>query len=372
MKNYHVLGVMTGSSLDGVDIVYTKITASEKKYSYEILMTDCVKMPAKWKLRISQLVLQNAVTYLKTSAFFGQFLGEILLDFITRNQIENQLDFIASHGQTIFHQPENKFSSQIGDGSVIAAITGFPVICDFRSVDVALGGQGAPVAPIANKLFYPEYSLFLNLGGIGNLAANINGKYVAFDFTAVNLILDKIAKELELEYDDEGKIAAFGNFSETLFDSLNHSIYYNKSYPKSLSGGWVSKVMLPIISRSPLSHADKLHTVVYHVAYQLKNAISMIEAKENISFSKNDKMLATGGGVFNRFLMQIIQEKIGVSVTIPDHQIIKFNEAVLMALMGVMRVRQETNIMSSVTGATYDTIGGAIYEGWKKQLSFEK
>jgi anhydro-N-acetylmuramic acid kinase len=368
MNVYHVIGVMTGSSLDGIDLAFTKITVKDGHYAHEILISECVPMPQKWKIRIEQLVMQNAVTYLKTSAFFGHFIGDRIAEFIEKHQLQNQLDFIASHGQTVFHQPENLFTSQIGDGAAIAGKTGFPVVCDFRSIDVALGGQGAPVAPIANKMFYSNYKMFLNLGGIANIAVNVNGKYIAFDVTAVNLALNKIARMKGVEYDHDGNLAANGAVDERLFSEMNSSFYYDKDYPKSLSGGWVSKVMMPTLQRHNISIEDKLRTIVEHVAHQLNKSLEKIQQKENISFSKSDKMLVTGGGAFNKFMIQRMEEMLPITLVVPDEQTVKFKESVLMALMGVMRVRNEENCLGSVTGAARNAIGGAIYQGHYKKI----
>jgi anhydro-N-acetylmuramic acid kinase len=368
MNTYHVIGVMTGSSLDGIDIAFTKITVENNKYTYEVLISECIELPLKWKLRIEQLVLQNAVTYLKTSAFLGHFMGERIAEFIEKHQLKDKLDFIASHGQTVFHQPENLFTSQVGDGAAIARKTGFPVICDFRSIDVALGGQGAPVAPIADKLFFSDYKYFLNLGGIANIAANINGKYVAFDITAANLALNKIAKMKGVEYDHDGNMARAGQHDPALFAEMNTSFFFDKDYPKSLSGGWVSKVMLPTLGRHNIPVENKLNTICEHIAFQINKSIIAIQRKENITVSKADKMLVTGGGAFNKFLIEKIEAALPVSLQIPDEQTVKFKEAILMALMGVLRVRGENNCIGSVTGAERDSIGGAIYQGFYKKI----
>jgi anhydro-N-acetylmuramic acid kinase len=368
MNTYYVLGVMTGSSLDGIDLAYTKITADNGKYQYEVLISECVPMPPKWKLRIEQLVLQNAVSYLKTSAFFGHFLGECVAEFIKKYALKEQLDFIASHGQTVFHQPENLISSQIGDGAAIARKTGFPVVCDFRSMDVALGGQGAPVAPIADRIFFSDYKYFLNLGGIANIAANINGKFVAFDITAANLALNKTAKLKGVEYDHDGNMASAGVIDPQLFDEMNGSWYYDKDYPKSLSGGWVSKVLMPTLSRHNISVENKLRTIVEHISYQIYKSVKAIQQKENITITKEDKMLVTGGGAFNKFLVEKIEASVPMSLHVPDEQTVKFKEAILMALMGVLRVRGENNCIGSVTGAERDSIGGAVYQGFYKKI----
>ncbi len=363
-----MIGIMTGSSMDGLDFVFCEITVDGGQYRYKVLKAECVPMPVKWKLRLEKLVLQNAVTYIKTHTFFGHFIGEEVRKFIDSHGIAGEVDFIASHGQTIFHQPENHFTSQIGDGAAIAVRSGFPVVCDFRTSDVALGGQGTPIAPIANKLFFPEYKYFLNMGGIANIAANTGNRFVAFDIVPVNLALNKLAGQLGKDFDRDGDMARRGKVSESLLGELNGSWYYTKDYPKSLSGGWVSKVMLPVLQRHQVSTEDKLRTVVELVAHQTAQAIKHIEQKEGIKIQPGDKMLATGGGAFNKFLIEKLQEKLPLEVVVPDTQTVEFKEAILMALVGVLRVRGEANCLASVTGAQRDNIGGAIYQGHEKQL----
>lgn len=359
---------MTGSSMDGLDIAFCEIKVENGKYSYQVLISECAPIPAKWKLRLENLVLQNAVTYIKTHTFFGHFIGESVREFIDKHGIENELDFIASHGQTIFHQPENHFTSQIGDGASIATRSGFPVVCDFRGSDVALGGQGTPIAPAANKYFFSEHKYFLNLGGISNIACNINGKYIAFDVSPVNLVLNKLANLVGKEYDEDGNLARSGNVNEALLKELNGSWYYDKDYPKSLSGGWVSKVMMPVVNRSQIPVEDKLRTVCELIAHQLGRAFAQVQQKEGITIDPNDQLLVTGGGAFNTFLMERIADLVPLQVTVPDKETVKFKEAILMALMGVLRVRNEVNCFSSVTGASRDNIGGCIYQGSQKQL----
>lgn len=368
MEHYKVIGIMTGSSLDGLDFAFCEITVDEGKYSYKVLNAECAPMPDKWKLRLEKLVLQNAVTYIKTHTFFGHFLGEEVRKFIDANNIASELDFIASHGQTIFHQPENHFTSQIGDGAAIATRSGFPVVCDFRTSDVALGGQGTPIAPIANKLFFPDYNFFLNLGGIANIAANTGDKFVAFDIVPVNLVLNKLASQLGKPYDKDGELARSGKVNEALLQELNGSWYYSKEYPKSLSGGWVSKVMLPVVQRHQISIEDKLRTVVELIAQQTAASLKHISKNEGMQIPENAKMLVTGGGAFNTFLIEQLQEKLPLQIVVPDKETVEFKEAILMALVGVLRVRNEANCLSSVTGASRDNIGGAIYQGHEKQL----
>ncbi len=368
MEHYKVIGIMTGSSMDGLDFAFCDIAVDGEHYTYKVLKAECVPMPDKWKLRLEKLVLQNAVTYIKTHTFFGHFMGEEVRKFIDRNNLAGELDFIASHGQTIFHQPENHFTSQIGDGAAIATRSGFPVVCDFRTSDVALGGQGTPIAPIANKLFFPDYKYFVNLGGIANIAANTGNRFVAFDIAPVNLVLNKLAGQVGKDFDRDGDMARRGNINAALLAELNASWYYTKDYPKSLSGGWVSKVMQPVVQRSQASVEDKLRTVVELVAYQTAQALKHIEHKEGVKVVGGDKMLVTGGGAFNKFLIEQIQEKLPLQIVVPDKETVEFKEAILMALVGVLRVRGEVNCLASVTGAQRDNIGGAIYQGHEKQL----
>src|SRR6185436_17977412 len=210
MKTYKVIGLMSGTSMDGLDIAYCNIIEDGGKWSYKILNAETVPYPVKWKLRLEQLVLQNAVTYIKTHAFLGHYYGTEVKAFIERHGLEGEIEFIASHGQTVFHQPENRLTSQIGDGAAIAAVTGYPVICDFRGIDVALGGQGTPITPIADKYFFSEYKYLLNLGGISNITCHVNDKYIAFDISPVNLILNRLAKNAGQDYDKDGLLAAAG------------------------------------------------------------------------------------------------------------------------------------------------------------------
>ncbi|MDX2002433.1 MAG: anhydro-N-acetylmuramic acid kinase [Chitinophagales bacterium] len=368
MESYKVIGLMSGSSMDGLDIAYCQIDTDGEQFKYKVLISECPAFPAKWKLRLEKLVLQNAITYIKTHTFFGHFVGEKVKEFIDRHQLRGKIDFIASHGQTVFHQPENLFTSQIGCGAAIAMRTGYPVVCDFRTSDVALGGQGTPIAPAANKYLFSEYKYFLNLGGISNIACNIDGKYVAFDVSAVNLALNKLAGYLGKEYDEDGNIARSGKINEMLLQELNASWYYEKDYPKSLSGGWVSKVMMPVFSRHSIPLEDKLRTTCELIAIQLGNAFKQVQRRENVAISANDRILVTGGGAFNTFLMERIKAHLPLEVVVPDKETVKFKEAVLMALMGVLRVRNQINCFSSVTGASKDSIGGAIYQGTEHYL----
>lgn len=360
---------MSGSSLDGLDIAYCEIVEDNGSWSYQVIIAETIPFTPKWKLRLEKLVLQNAVTYIKTHAYLGHYFGELVNGFVEKHQLFDKIDFISSHGQTVFHQPDNGFTSQIGDPSAIVVHTGLPVISDFRHIDVALSGQGTPIAPIADQLFFNSYRFLLNLGGIANITyQEKNSVNAAFDITPVNLILNRLARIMHYDFDKDGNIARSGKVIDDLYNDLNNSHYYAKQYPKSLSGGWVSKVMAPLVSRYKNPVPDKLRTICEHISYQISQSILEIVEKENITLKSDEKMLATGGGALNKYLIELIDSKAPVSVIIPDEQTIHFKEALLMALMGVLRYRNEVNCLSSVTGAKSDSIGGAIYQGTRKLL----
>lgn len=360
---------MSGSSLDGLDIAYCRFDGENDNWDYKLIDSVCIPFPNKWKLRLSNLVMQNAITYLKTHAYFGHYIGSLVADYITNNKLQKQLDFIAWHGQTIFHQPDNKLTSQIGDGAAIAAITGFPVICDFRTTDVALGGQGAPVAPIADLILFQNYSHFLNLGGIANISFIKDSEHIiAYDTCGCNLILNKLAEAENLPFDKDGNLGRAGVVNKDLLDEINASWYFEKAYPKSLSGGWVSKVILPVFSRYNISTTDKISTACEHIAYQIGREVDEIYRRENIEVGATHKMLITGGGALNSFLVSRIKENTRVPIELPDPDIINYKEAILMALMGVLRIHNHDNCLSSVTGALRNSIGGAIYQGHIKHI----
>ncbi len=369
MSEYRVLGMMTGGSMDGIDMAYCRIRCDENyKWSYSIEVAECIPLAAKWKQRLKALVLQNAVSYLKTDVYFGHYLGETARQFIERHQLLEHIDFIASHGQSIFHQPENQLTSQIGDGAAIAAETGMPVICNFRTLDIALGGQGTPMAPVIDKLMFPEYAFCLNLGGVANISFKHNHRIIGFDICAVNSVLNSLADTIGLEMDKDGEIARSGKVHNDLLEELNQQWYYDKPYPKSIGGGWISKVFLPVFRKFRIPIEDSLRTATEHISTQIAKDIHKIYVNEGISPAITNSMLVTGGGAFNKFLLEQINLRVPVTVVVPDPNTIKFKEALLVALMGVLRLRGEANMFASVTGARADSCGGEIYQSLIRPL----
>lgn len=370
MKKHKVLGLMSGSSLDGLDIAFCEITWDGYSVgNWQLIVAETLTFSEKWTSRLFNLPVQNALTFAQTNVYFGHYLGELVNRFIKMHQVEP--DFIASHGHTIYHYPDRRITVQIGDGAALAATTGYPVICDFRTQDIAIDGEGAPIAPIADKLLFQGYDFYLNLGGIANITCAMPQKYVAFDIGAANQVLNILAHELELPYDDNGAIAATGQVHTELLQAVHQVPYFQKKYPKTLDNQWVAQHIFPLYLNLDIPTADKLKTACEQLAEQVALSIQMIIQNEDLQ-QDSYKLLATGGGVFNTFLMQCIQEhckKVGhIEILIPSDEVIQFKEAILMGLMGVLRVENQVNCLSSVTGARRDTIGGAIYQGWKKQI----
>lgn len=359
---YRVIGVMTGTSMDGIDVVYCHIYFDEL-WTYKIIKAGCKPIPQNWKTRLQQLQKATAFEFSKADVDFGQFLGETINSFINENQLQNEVDFIASHGQTIFHQPQKGVTVQLGDGAAISAVCKLPVVCNFRTMDVALGGQGAPIVPIGDKLFFSGYEFCLNIGGITNISFKNKKEIFAYDICPANLVLNELARQNGNEYDKDGELARLGKIDEKLLDELNTLEFYKKKSPKSLGQEFVDTVFLPALEKNNTNVNDKLRTVVEHIAMQVGKEVNYFSEKYNL---KNTKMLVTGGGAFNTFLIERIKEFSLVEVVIPNEQTVKFKEALVMALIGVLRFRNEINVLSSVTGAVQDTCGGEIYQSINK------
>ena len=358
---YRVIGIMSGSSLDGLDIAFTEFTETGGKWTFDILETDCIEYTNEWHEQLSEATMLPGMDYQLLHSAYGHYIGEQINQFIKVHHLQHKVHLIASHGHTTFHLPEKKMTAQLGDGAAIAAATGLPVVSDLRALDIALGGQGAPIVPIGEKLLFSGYDYFLNLGGIANISINAEGKYLAFDVCAANRILNMLALETGVQYDEGGKIAASGNINNTLLKQLNELDYYGKPYPKSLSNSFGTDTVFPIIKNKGISTEDGLRTYTEHICLQIANAIS-----NNKSQTDNHKLLVTGGGAFNTFLIERLSallNQIGIEVIVPDEKIVMYKEAIIMGLIGILRWREEANVLPSVTGASKASIGGALWLG---------
>lgn len=361
---YRAIGLMSGSSLDGLDIVFAELQENGGTWSFEIIAADCYPYEAEWTYNLQNAVSMSALDYQLLHTAYGHYLGQQVNHFIEENNLHYQVGLIASHGHTTFHIPAQKMTAQLGDGAAIAAQTKLPVISDLRALDVAFGGQGAPIVPIGEKLLFSGYQLFLNLGGIANISVRSDDSYIAFDVCAANRVLNLIASGIGKEFDEGGNLARSGNVHFGLLQQLNELDYYSQSYPKSLANSFGTGVVYPLIRAFQLSPQDALRTYTEHIVQQIVRSITTTKALA--SQTENKKMLVTGGGAFNTFLIERLKEELqllNIEVVVPDAQIVQYKEALVMALIGVLRWRQEYNVLSSVTGAERDSIGGAVWIG---------
>ncbi len=353
-QNYNVLGVMSGTSLDGVDLAHITLSFNDEKWSYIIHEAQTVSYSDEWVKRLQTAIDFDSDALALLNQKYTTLLADIIKEFIIQNNISN-LDAVCSHGHTILHQPQNGFTLQIGNLPQIADMINNTVVCDFRVQDVVMGGQGAPLVPIGDRLLFSEYDFCLNLGGFSNVSFEEDGARIAYDICPVNTVLNYYADKLGYTYDAGGAIAATGTVLPELLDQLNELDYYKDSYPKSLGFEFVKGIVLPIMEQSDATVKDKLCTFTTHIAMQIANAIS--NKKENGS------LLITGGGVYNDFLIKKIKAFLPLTtVVIPDSKTIEYKEALIFALLGVLKLRNEINVLSSVTGANSDHSSGVIIQ----------
>lgn len=360
---YRVIGVMSGSSLDGLDLAFVELEESGGKWNYMIKASQCIAYTKEWKTKLLNATSLSAFEYLLLHAEFGKYIGEQVNVFIDNNDLHHQVQLIVSHGHTTFHSPQKGMTAQLGDGASIAAVTEINVVSELRALDVAFGGQGAPIVPIGEKLLFSEFPFCLNLGGIANLSFRNENGYLAFDVCAANRVLNMLANVEGKEYDDKGSLAALGNVDTHLLNKLNDLEYYHLPFPKSLSNNFGIEVVFPLVNNTILSTADKLRTYIEHIAIQIEYAIQKIGQKVDL---QQNKMLVTGGGAFNTFLIEILQNhlhSLGIEIFVPDEILVQYKEALIMSLIGVLRWREEYNVLQTVTGARRSSIGGAVYIG---------
>ena len=358
---YKVIGLMSGSSLDGLDIAYVQLQEIRGQWSYEILNADCIPYSEQWYTDLQHAATKNVAGFLKLHTSYGKYLGTKVNEFIARHELGHKVHFIASHGHTVFHEPEHGTTCQVGDGAAVAATTGLPVISDLRAVDVALGGQGAPIVPIGDKLLFGQYDYLLNIGGIANITVPDNGGLLAFDICPANQMLNALAEKEGQAMDADGAMAAQGVLLPDVLDELNTGAYYGKPAPKSLSNEAAQELVFPKLLESEHTVYDLLNTATVHIAQQVAAAVA-----QHPHTKEQATLLVTGGGAFNAFLILQLQKALAphnVTVAVPDATVVKYKEALVMALIGTLRWREEVNVMSSVTGASRDSVGGALWLG---------
>lgn len=363
---YRAIGIMSGSSLDGLDIAFAEFNEQAGKWTFEIKETACYRYSPDWTNRLKNAISLDALGYLLLHSAYGHYLGQEINRFIEERGLQYQVGLIASHGHTTFHVPAQKMTAQLGDGAAIAALTGLPVVTDLRAMDVAFGGQGAPIVPVGEKWLMPEYGYFLNIGGIANISApgEPSSGGCGFDVCPANRVLNMLANDAGKEFDRDGETAATGNIDTGLLEKLNELEYYKRPYPKSLANDFGTDIVYPMIRSASISIPDALRTYCEHIAVQICNAVSM--AGKVKRQTPNAKLLATGGGAFNSYLINLLREKLavqGIGLLVPDEKLVSFKEALIMAFIGVLRWRQENNVLASVTGASRNSIGGALWTG---------
>lgn len=365
---YRAIGLMSGSSLDGLDIAFVEFREQAGKWSFEILQADCYPYNDLWISRLKSAIALPALDYLLLHTEYGHYIGREVNKFIEEHKLYYQVALIASHGHTTFHIPGKKMTGQLGDGAAIAAEIQLPVVTDLRAIDIAFGGQGAPIVPIGEKLLLGDYDFFLNLGGIANISYTSGSSPgpgpIAFDICPANRVLNMLATELGKKYDDGGQIAATGKVNTSLLEKLNALDYYKQAFPKSLANDFGTDIVYPMIKDSGCEISDALRTYTEHIVVQISNTISILINHKPTTI--NQQLLLTGGGAFNEFLLlrlsQLLEEQ-SIEIIVPEKKMVNFKEAVIMAFIGVLRWRQEYNVLSSVTGATRDSIGGALWIG---------
>ncbi|MBL4663085.1 MAG: anhydro-N-acetylmuramic acid kinase [Flavobacteriaceae bacterium] len=349
-KQYMVLGVMSGTSLDGIDLAHCIISYSEENtWGYTIEVAETVPYSSFWKNQLQEAVSFSEDRLKILDMEYTHYLGGVISNFIKKYDIEN-LDAICSHGHTILHRPDKGITLQIGNLPQLAELVNGLVVCDFRVQDVAMGGQGAPLVPIGDRLLFEGYDYCLNLGGFANCSFESNEGRIAYDICPVNVVLNHFAELLGFPYDDGGKMAADGQLDTELFNSLNVVPFYAQTHPKSLGLEWVQQHIFPLMKASSISVEDKLHTFTEHVAKQLAR-----------QFKDGSQVLVTGGGAYNAYLLERVRSYKNVNLVVPNSILVEFKEALVFALLGVLKLRNEVNCLASVTGASKDHSSGVIY-----------
>jgi anhydro-N-acetylmuramic acid kinase len=350
-NSYSVIGVMSGTSLDGVDLAHIKFRLEKDNWAFEIFESDTIGYSQNWIKRLKSAVDYSEIEIEQLNQEYTQLLATIISSFIEKHSINN-LDTVCSHGHTILHQPDKGLTLQIGNLPEIATLTNQTVVCDFRVQDVQLGGQGAPLVPIGDQILFSEFDYCMNLGGFSNISFEEKGIRIAFDISPVNTVLNYYANQLGLDYDDKGAISRTGKVNEDLLRKLNDLDFYHLKHPKSLGFEFVKQIVLPLIESFKISVEDKLRTFVEHVAIQTSLALP----------NKKGAILVTGGGAYNEFLMERIQFYLSeIKIIIPEAKILEFKEALIFALLGVLKLRDEINVLSSVTGAKENHSSGVVF-----------
>lgn len=346
-SRWSALGAMSGSSLDGLDLALCALEHTGGGWAFSIVDARTVPYDTAFRQRLLHAMQGSALELARLHRDLGTVIGHACAEFLDGRKA----DVIGSHGHTIFHKPEEGLTTQIGCGARIAAITGIATVCDFRTTDVAHGGQGAPLVPLGERLLFPQHRAFLNIGGICNIALHTADRVTGYDVCIGNQALNLLAEEAGQAYDHDGTIARSGRVDEPLLQRLNALPFHHQPPPRSLGREWFEAEVRPLIADRTLPVQNRMRTVVEHIAQQVGKALH----------GATGATLVTGGGAHNRFLAERIAAYTRIEV--PGRQVVDFKEALVFALLGVLRLREEPTALASVTGARRDSVGGAVYHG---------
>lgn len=348
---YRLIGVMSGTSLDGVDLVFTEINFQDKS-DFSIIAAETFPYSNEWRNKLSTAINLDPTELNKLDEEYSKYLAEEIKRFIQKYDID-LLDAVCSHGHTVKHLPKQGITYQIGNMPNLAKLIEVPVVCDFRVQDVELGGQGAPLVPIGDRLFFNEYKYCINLGGFANISMEKDSQRIAYDICALNTVLNYFMRKLHKDFDEDGKLAREGKLNRELLNKLDSVQYYKKLPPKSLGIEWVNCEIIPILENCKSDISSILKTFSIHAATQIANSLDN---------DPKSKVLLTGGGAFNKFLIEEIRSSSKCDFELPDEQLINFKEALIFALLGVLKLKEEINVLSSVTGSKIDHSSGRIYK----------
>lgn len=337
---------MSGTSLDGLDLCAVEFSGN----SFHIHAAETFEFSAEWRNRLNKAFSMSGIELQQLSVDYGVFCGACINSFVKKYRLSAH--YIASHGQTIFHTPHTGLTLQIGSGAHIAATTGISTICDFRTLDVAMGGQGAPLVPIGDQLLFSQYDYCLNIGGFANVSVQQGETRIAWDICAANIVLNEYAQKHGCAYDENGNFGRKGECNQELLQKLNQLPFYAQTAPKSLGREWVEHEITPILQASNCSDFDVMRTFYEHCGYQIGKALH----------NKHTKTLCTGGGVCNSLLMEIIEQHAESALIVPLQELVHFKEALIFAYLGYLRVQHKPNCLTSVTGARKNVCGGVIWE----------
>ena len=351
MNKYNVVGIMSGTSLDGLDVVWSKLSFN-KTWFYEIIDGKTYEYSERWKSELQNAHKLQARDLVFLDKKLGNYIGEKINEFLKEKKIKkNRINLISSHGHTLFHEPENNLTKQIGHGAFICSTTNITTVSDFRTIDVAFGGQGAPLVPIGDQLLFGNYKGCLNLGGIANISYDSKEKRIAGDVNFANIISNYLSNKIGHSFDKDGDLAKQGKLDEDLISKLEELDFYKKKFPKSLGIEDYNRWYKPLFDGCKASINDQLYTSGSHLCRTIKNIFN---------FEINDTLLITGGGAHNKFWINKLKE-LNINAVVPEIKLTDFKEALIFSLLGVLKVRNEINILSSVTGSSKDLSSGVIH-----------